>query len=140
MYRTPEGYLGIKGACLHGAILEAGRYVQDPRSPRKSMRDLLKAAVTVLDMVAPLSPKTKTWDYEDSQRVVIQRSAVTRVRPAMREGWECTFRIQTNLPAYVSPDTLHDLLIKAGQFAGLCDFRPTYGRFKVVSYSVLQLT
>ena len=138
-YRTESGHLGIAGRCLHGALLEAGKFVQDPRSPRKSARDLLKAALVVLDMVAPLQPKTKEWDYLDMQRVVIQRSAITRTRPAMKEGWKVTFKIQVILPEYVNPQFLQDLLDKAGKFAGLCDFRPTYGRFAITKFSVVSL-
>lgn len=139
VYRDPMGNLGIAGKCLLGAICDTGRFFQDPRSPRKSARDLCKAGVQVLSMVAPFEPTRKKWDYEDKQRVVIQRSAITRTRPAMKEGWICTFRLQVTVPEYISPTLLHDILNKAGMLTGLCDFRPTYGRFRVTKFNVLEL-
>lgn len=138
-YRTDSGLVGIAGKCFAGALAEAGRSIQDPRSPRKSARDLIKAGITVLDIVAPLHGEHSTADFEDKQRVVVQRAAVTRTRPAMKEGWKVTFQLLVNLPEYISPQFLQDLIIRAGRLAGLCDYRPTYGRFNMVEFKVLEL-
>lgn len=131
VYRTSEGYLGIPGKNFHASLIEAGRYMQDPRSPRKSMRDLVRAAIVPLDVVASLLPETQSWDYDDKQRVTVQRAGITRVRPAMREGWEVAFRMMVTLPEYVAPETFTQLVNNAGRMVGLLDFRPTYGRFTV---------
>src|SRR5579862_8980726 len=45
VYRTPGGLLGLPGANFHASLVEAARYLQDPRSSRKSGRDLAKAAL-----------------------------------------------------------------------------------------------
>lgn len=140
VYRTSKGLLGIAGKCFHGAICEAAKRVADPCSPRKSARDLCKAGIVVLDVVAPFKPEVKNWEYEDKQRVVIQRSAITRTRPAMKEGWTITFRVAVNLPEYISPKFLQELMTKAGQFSGLLDYRPTYGRFAITNFEVVELT
>jgi len=137
VYRTEEGYLAVPGVNLHAALIEAGRYIPDPRSPRKSARDLIKAAVTVLTEKAPFEPKTKEWDYEDRRRVVVQRAGITRTRPAMKEGWTLTYQILINLPEYCSEPFLKDLLERAGKSSGLCDFRPSYGRFQVIKYQTI---
>jgi hypothetical protein len=139
VYRTEDGYLGVAGKCFYGALCEAARFSQDPRSPRKSARDLVKAAVQVLTLVAPLEPKRKNWDYDDKQRVVIQRSAITRVRPALKEGWKVTFQLAVNLPEYITPGFLYELIKRAGQFTALCDYRPTYGRFRIEKFNIVQL-
>jgi hypothetical protein len=129
VYRTPSEMLGIPGKNFHASLVEAGRYMQDPRSPRKSLRDLLKAAIVPLDVIAPLLPETPTWDYEDRQRVTVQRAGITRTRPAMREGWHVTFQMLVTLPEYLPPVLLAQLVNNAGRMVGLLDFRPTYGRF-----------
>lgn len=134
VYRTDKGTLGMRGVALHRAICEMGRFHQDPRSPRKSAVDLLKAAVVPTTILADTG--AKTWDYVDRQRVVIQRSAVTRERPALKEGWRVTFDLLVNVPEYVSPHWLHELLIQAGRLNGIGDFRPTYGRFQVTEFKV----
>lgn len=130
-YRLPDGRLGVPGMNMAAALCEAARYRQDPRSPRKSMRDLVRAAIVPLDVVAPFLPDRTQWDYEDSRRVAVQRAGVTRVRPAMKEGWRLRFTLLVNVPEYVSVEVLHSLCSAAGRLVGLCDFRPTYGRFEV---------
>lgn len=136
VYRTDKGNLGIRGVALHRGICEIARFYQDPRSPRKSAMDLMKAAVVPLTLLADTG--AKEWDYVDRQRVVIQRSAVTRERPALKEGWEATFELLVNVPEYVSPALLNEMLVQVGRLNGLGDFRPTYGRFNVVHFEVIR--
>lgn len=131
VYRTPSGLLGIPGQNLAASIQLAGKFMQDPRSPRKSAFDLCKAGVIPLTIVAPFEPETKTWDYDDARRVTIQRAGITRIRPAMREGWMATFDLLITTPEYLPPATMASLIGNAGRLVGLCDFRPTFGRFTV---------
>ena len=131
VYRTPDGHLGIPGQNLAAAIQMAGKFMQDPRSPRKSAFDLCKAGVIPLSPIAPFLPETKDWDFEHACRVTIQRAGVTRVRPAMREGWKATFDLLITVPEYLTIETMASLIGQAGRLVGLCDFRPTYGRFAI---------
>lgn len=135
-YRNEDGHLGIPGKNFHAALVNAGRWLQDPRSPRKSAMDLVRAGIVPLTILCPFQPLTQTWDYLDAQRVTIQRAGVTRTRPAMKQGWRVTFDIMVNIPEYINPTMLNELIGKAGRFSGLCDFRPTYGRFNVVGFVV----
>src|SRR6476659_6424764 len=48
VYRNDAGLLGIPGKNFYASVVEAGRYVQDPRSPRKSARDLCRAGIVPL--------------------------------------------------------------------------------------------
>lgn len=134
VYRNDAGELCLPGEYVRGAIVAAAKFRQDPRSPRKSAMDLFKAAVVSLTPLASLG--TDRWEYEHACRVVIQRSAVTRVRPAMKTGWEASFQLQINLPEYVSPELLLSVLNDAGRLVGVGDFRPTYGRFAVSGFTV----
>lgn len=136
VYRLEDGRLGLPGRNFHSALIEAGRYMQDPRSPRKSARDLVRAAIVPLDVIAPLIPDTQEWDYLDRQRVTVQRAGITRCRPAMREGWSVRFAVMITLPQYIRPEILVKLAGDAGTMVGLGDFRPTYGRFAVAGADV----
>jgi hypothetical protein len=131
VYRDENGYLGVPGANFAATICQAGRFMQDPRSPRKSALDLCKAGIVPLTITAPFQPLTQKWDYEDKRRVTIQRAGITRIRPAMKEGWRLTFDLLINTPEYLPPQTMMKLIGDAGRLVGLCDFRPTYGRFVV---------
>lgn len=135
VYRTPKGELAIPGEYIRGAIVAAAKYQADPRSPRKSAADLFKAGVISLTPLASLG--VKTWDYLDKRRVCIQRNAITRCRPAMAEGWTATFILQVQLPEYIDVDLLNATIQAAGRLVGLADFRPSFGRFSVIQFKVL---
>lgn len=134
VYRDDDGMLCVPGEYLRQAIIGAAKFRQDPRSPRKSAMDLFKAGVVSLTILAPLG--TAKWDYEDRRRVVVQRSGVNRTRPAMKQGWRAEFDLQVNLPEYISPAMLNEVIASAGRLIGLGDFRPTYGRFAITKFEV----
>lgn len=136
VYRNDKGEVCIPGEYLRGSIIAAAKFQQDPRSPRKSAADLFKAAIISLTELASLG--AKHWDYLDKRRVCIQRNAITRSRPAMREGWTATFVIQVQLPEYVDQQLLNTTIQAAGRLIGLADFRPSYGRFSVIEFEVLE--
>lgn len=135
VYRDEDRQLCIPGEYLRQSLINAAKYKQDPRSPRKSAMDLMKAALVPLTVLAPLG--TADWDYLHKCRVQVQRNAVTRVRPAMKAGWSAEFIVLVNLPEYVEPTALNELTQSAGRLIGLGDFRPTYGRYVVTSFEVL---
>lgn len=129
VYRTDDGELALPGEYLKQAVVQAGRYRQDPRSPRKSAMDLFKAGVIPLTELAPLG--FKEWEFVDRRRVVIQRNGITRERPALRKGWRATIDLSILLPEYITEDVIADVLANAGRFVGVGDNRPTFGRFRV---------
>lgn len=134
VYRNDEGFLCLPGEYLRMAIVNAAKYKQDPRSPRKSAMDLYKASIICLNNLSSLG--TKDWDYEDKRRVVVQRAGINRVRPAMKLGWKATFDLMVNTPEYISPSDLNESIQLAGRLIGLGDFRPTYGRFNVIEFKL----
>jgi len=135
VYRNSEGEICLPGEYVRQSVITAAKFRQDPRSPRKSAMDLVKAAVVSLTPLAGLG--SDKWEYEHACRVTVQRSGITRVRPAFNEGWSAEVVFLVTLPEYVPPKMLHDLLVNAGRLVGVGDFRPTYGRFSVVNFEVL---
>ena len=134
VYRDEKGDLAIPGEYLRMAIINAAKFKQDPRSPRKSAMDLYKAGIVNMTPLASLG--VKEWDYEDRRRVMIQRNGVTRVRPAMLKGYRVEFQIMVNLPEYIDPASLRETIEQAGRLIGIGDFRPTFGRFGVVKFDL----
>lgn len=134
VYRNDDGELCIPGEYVRQSIIHAAKYRQDPRSPRKSAMDLHKAGVIALTNLCSLG--VKEWDYEDRRRVVIQRSGVNRIRPAMKTGWKIECDLMINLPEYISQDSLVSVLNDAGRLIGVGDFRPTFGRFSVAGFKI----
>lgn len=139
VYRDDDGNIGVPGTNFHSALIEAGRRMQDPASPRKAARELIKAAVIPLTVIAPFEPATQTWDYEDARRVTVQKAGITRVRPAMASGWQLTYEMMLTAPDLITPAMFTELVQKSGLLVGLCDFRPTFGRFAANSIEQLEL-
>lgn len=136
VYRNAEGNLCVPGEYIRGSIIGAAKFQQDPRSPRKSAMDLFKAGVVSLTDLSDLG--VKDWDFLDKRRVVIQRNAITRSRPAMNPGWKAKFVLMVNLPQYIEPQFLNSIIADAGKLIGVGDFRPSYGRFNVEHFEVLE--
>lgn len=135
VYRNDKGELCIPGEYFRMSCIGAAKFKQDPRSPRKSAMDLFKAGVIVLTPLCSL--KIKKWDYESKMGVKIQMSKITRVRPAIKSGWEvsCDFLIQ--VPEYIDLDMFIDTLTHAGKLCGVGDYRPSYGRFAIKNYEII---
>ena len=141
VYRDEQGQICIPGRYIVRSITEAGRNFQDPRSKKKMAKDLVQAAVMCDELLSPIlinGEPVKTWEYEDRQRVCIMRSAITRTRPAFKKGWEVEFSLVSLVPDLVTPDFLRKLVDNAGLLIGLGDFRPTYGRFRVIRWELKQ--
>jgi hypothetical protein len=134
VYRNDDGYLCIPGGAFKAALADAARRFQDPSSPRKSARDLVRAGVLVNPYLASLG--TKDWNVVDVRGVVIQRNRISRSRPMMTEGWRVTFSIEVGEAELIKPEFLRQLVDRAGRFNGLLDFRPDFGRFNVVSWNM----
>jgi len=139
VYRDENNYICLPGEYLRMAIANAAKFKQDPRSPRKSAFDLFKAGVISLTNMAPITTATGSlaneWDYIDQHRVTIQRSAITRQRPAFHSGWAATLEFLVTTPEYISPALLHEVASLAGRLVGVGDFRPSYGRFQVTHFT-----
>lgn len=139
VFRNEHDFLCIPGEYLRMSLIGSAKFRQDPRSPRKSAMDIFKAAIISLTPLAVIGKGSKDWDYLDKRRAVIQRSAITRTRPAMKAGWTATIQLLCNLPEYISPSFLNDVIQQAGKLIGVGDFRPTFGRFQVVGFKLIDL-
>jgi hypothetical protein len=137
VYRCDNGNIGIPGEYLRQSIIMAAKFRQDPRSPRKSAMDLFKAGVVSLTDLADTG--VAEWDYLDQRRAVVQRAGITRTRPALKAGWRVEVWFNVLVPEYIDPSLLNEVTQSAGRLVGVGDFRPTYGRFQVVSFQVENL-
>jgi len=143
VYRNDERQICIPGEYLRQSIINAAKFHQDPRSPRKSAQDLFKAGVVSLTPLAPIlcpDDPTTEWHYVDRRRVMVQRNGITRHRPAFNAGWRIDVTMLVTVPEYIPSDFLHQVVTRAGQLVGFGDNRPTYGRFGVAYFKTLKLT
>lgn len=143
VYRDDNGHLVIPAENLHAALAESAKSYQDPRSSRKSARDLFKAGILVLpDLMRLTNPDGKpyeSWDYLDTRRCLVQQSAVSRTRPGLEAGWRLDADITILTPGLISVELLRSVVANAGATIGLCDFRPRFGRFQVTRAEIAEL-
>ena len=133
LYRNGSNQVCLPGEYIRQSIIHAAKFKQDPRSPRKSAMDLFKAALVCLTELTPVGDNP---DFIDQRRVTVQRNGITRLRPAMKTGWKAEIDIMVNIPEYVSPTLLHQVLGDAGRLVGVGNFRPTYGRFAINKWNI----
>lgn len=136
IYRDSDGDICLPGEYLRMSMCYAAKFKQDPRSPRKSAFDLFKAAIVPVTELAKINGGTKQWDFIDQRRVVIQRNAITRMRPAFLKGWSAEVEIMVNIPEYVDFTLFSEVLSMAGRLIGVADFRPSYGRFDIAKCKI----
>jgi hypothetical protein len=146
VHRDEDGFLCLPGQYLIGSLTDprngSAKYLQDPRSPRKSALDLFRAGVVALTELAHIIPAgadgpVKDWDYIDRRRVMVQRQGITRERPAFSAGWTAEMELMVLSPEYINRTMLHTALVRAGQLVGVADFRPTFGRFSVTHFQIM---
>lgn len=140
VYRNEDGLICLPSEYLRMSIVNAAKFRQDPRSPRKSAMDLYKAGIVSLEPLCKMTPAhkdaPKAWDYEHKCRVTVQRAGLTRTRPAFRAGWSVTIPLMVLVPEYISAHDLHETISQAGRLVGVGDFRPTYGRYQVTKFEI----
>lgn len=136
VYRDEHGQLALPSEYFRMALVNAAKYRQDPRSPRKSAMDLFKAAVFPLDEMCSLG--VADWNLVDRRRVQVQKQGITRSRPGLAQGWKTRVSLQVVLPEYLPPTVLNETMQLAGRVIGIADFRPTFGRFQVTRFDVEQ--
>lgn len=130
LYVDESGGIYEPASHIEGAIVRAAVNFQIAGRSKKTYRELVKSAVFVSPDAIPLGKKEP--DFIHKARVIVNRSAVERLRPAFRV-WELSFSIQV-LDDQLGKEVLQQILQHAGQYQGIGDYRPRYGRFRVAQF------
>ena len=146
VWEDENGLLCLPGEYVRCSLTDqkngAAKYQQDPRSPRKSALDIFRAGVVSLTELAPITRSDGTpaehWDHIDRRRAVVRQAGITRERPAFNAGWSAEFDFMVLLPQYINTSLLRRTLFDAGRLVGVADFRPTFGRFSITEFRLLE--
>lgn len=124
----------VLSVVLDGMMQEAAR--------KHKLGKQFKAGVLAMDspLIEHDGPKNATCDdlidnprFRDVRGVKVQQSRVMRTRPVF-PVWALSFGVQVD-PEAVKPTDLRAVLETGGRMVGLCDYRPTFGKFELVSFS-----
>lgn len=123
------------GLYIPGENVEAT--IQNGAKANKKGKDIQKY-VDVKDLYIPfnygenltLDELVSKYEYRDTRPMNVQRSKVIRTRPRF-DQWNITFTLVYNEDK-IDLDTIVNAIEYAGQYVGLCDSRPKYGKFVAV--------
>ena len=135
LYKDEKGNIVHPSIHIESALIKSAVNYRIPGQGKKTFKDAFRGGIFCEPQLIP--HKNTKWEI-DLQSVVIQRSRVMRSRPRFDE-WELDFQI-LNIDERITPQILKDILIDAGKFCGIGDFRPRYGRFKVVKFESVKKT
>lgn len=137
-YYGADGMLYIPGENIHECMKGGAQYwgQKIPGAGNKTYTDLISSAVIAENLPlgvqkdgSELIPFGKAVNGNPSKGKK-SGAKVYRIRPLLRP-WGGTFIINV-FDARLSEPVLKTILAFAGAFRGLCDWRPTYGRFELV--------
>lgn len=100
---------------------------------RKTYKDLFKSGVFVDPLFIP--HENAAWVI-DKQRVVVNRAAIFRCRPRF-DSWSLDFSILVR-EERIQPAIIETILLQAGKFHGIGDYRPRYGLFEINNFQVVK--
>lgn len=126
-YRNEHGKVFIPSTHFKGAMIKSG--VDFIYKGRKTYKEYIKSGIFIEENEIILTPQ----EYiVNSMPVVIARARILRSRPEFKD-WKCEFSLEIADEA-LDYRIVKDILIAAGKYKGVGDFRPEYGRFEVVSF------
>jgi hypothetical protein len=125
-------------------IRDAGRNYRIPQR-KATYGAYIKAGIDIepSPYIPLLNPETnkpyrvseRPWEV-DVRPVVVQGNRVLRARPRF-DNWALEFRIINLDPGLLKADMIKQILVDAGKYYGLGDFRPEFGRFRVEKFTVV---
>jgi len=126
-YRTDDGKLFLPSSHFKAAMVKAG--VDFKMSGKKTYKEFIKSGI----FIEPTEIILDQQEYEIFESpVVINRARVMSWRPQFKV-WSCTFNIEI-IDDFLNPTIVKEILETAGRFKGVGDYRPEFGRFKVVGF------
>jgi len=133
LYKDDEIGCYVPSKQLRACLVKAAvNFPIKSKGGRKTYKDLVNATVEIEPDKIPLDK-----DKQDSihgEWVRIGRNQIWRERPLFAKGWKVNFEIvifDEQMPVNI----LKEILDYGGRFVGVGDWRPHFGRFKIVKFS-----
>jgi hypothetical protein len=135
LYTNRDGEVIWPAINIHGMILAAAKSykVPAPKSIGKTWTNYIKACVII--------PNESVIKYKEINKLGCmvngnpssgkKSSKVYKARPEIID-WSLTITM-IDSEGFMNKETVTEILTQGGKFIGLSDWRPQYGRFKVLS-------
>lgn len=111
------------------------RCIEEGAKSMKKGKDIVRY-VSIIGSMIPLDYGAKKtldelcsdFSFRDVRAAGVQRARVVRTRPRFHAGWKLSFIIEFD-ENNIDVQTICQAIDYAGNYIGLCDFRPSYGKF-----------
>jgi len=130
LYKDKDGRIIVPSLCVLSSLREAGKNRVVPGLGKKTYKTFVFSGVQIEPAEIPL--KTANGWTIDVKRMKRGSGYIAGARPRFDE-WSLTFQLKI-VDVVMRPQVLKELLIDAGTYKGLCDFRPLYGLFEVTKW------
>lgn len=142
IYRDEQGNAGIPSENLFACLAEAGRSVKlGKKQISTASSTILPSFLSIEELFLPFIDDPG-WVVDKRRGQMTNggsKIAVGIIRPKFLD-WKFGVTLEID-DSEASPDTVQELLAKAGKSIGLGDFRPAkkgpFGRFEVASWKIL---
>jgi hypothetical protein len=124
-----EGKVVIPGDVLQAMLESAAKRIKKGPAAKSGV-SCIGMFPLEYDDTADLQALFEKSDYRLMCKAKIGKNSIMRTRPKFN-NWRITFTVDFDDTIF-SANELQDILVIAGREVGLCDWRPRYGRFKVV--------
>lgn len=114
---------------IWSSMVKAAVNFKIPGKGKKTYKDLIKCALFIHPDAIP--HKIKEWEV-DRRPVVIQRARIIRERPRF-DKWELSFEVDV-IDEQLPVEVVRKILEYAGNYVGIGDYRPRFGRFMVTEF------
>jgi len=134
LYKDPQGNICIPAYVVKACLRSAGRNYKVPER-KSTYASMIRAGIQIEPEYIPLK-SNDSWKI-DIRPVVVQGSRILRARPRFDE-WGLEFYIINLDPGILKKNVVKQILVDAGKYYGIGDYRPEYGLFEVVKFEVVQ--
>lgn len=128
LYKDSDGNICIPARVIKASLIKASTSYKVPGRGKKTFKDFVRSGIVLTPTNIPF---TSEW-VVDIQTVVIQRSRIPRARPRF-DNWEIEFSVEITDPI-IRGSELKQFIVDAGKYCGICDYRPEYGLFELMSF------
>ena len=135
VYRDEEGYISVPAICIKQAMYHGAR-IGKLKYGRSSAAQYIKALCFITPQMVRFSPERKDYDGVDERvgRIPPKTGGAAIIRrPFLKEGWKVEFDLLVADDRFPM-DLVEGSLAEGGLLAGLCDYRPEFGRFVIEEF------
>jgi len=134
LYLAKEGKIIVPSLAILACLKKSASNFKVPGRGKKTFKEFIYSGVRIEPEEIPLITENG-WEV-DLRPVVVGKARIIRARPRF-DDWKLRFTIEI-LDVIITPSILKQILIDAGRYNGLLDFRPLFGLFEVIKFEKIE--